>query len=362
MSSSAVVSPGFLFVKPTQEISSIRSKLCGKILKSASKFTASNDSGEFEFKIFPDEVKSVIKSESVRPIWIVPENQVSCHKFSIDDKVIPTKVLIYFDTIHSTQILLRDLLAQIPDVEDAQICITSNQQVCGRGRKEGRQWHSPSGCAMFSFNYHINNRAAFLNGGRSFERVGFVQHIACLSIIRALEFLFKPLNASSLLDDFKIKWPNDIYYKRSKIAGLIMHASHQAVTNSFTFILGIGINVSNREPTDCLNGILERDAGLDLSKDKLTIEQVIGRIITEFNDFLNLMCLHSDDAFNFVRKQYEQKWMHRNQIVDISTYGPVKIIGVNDSGYLIAQKVSDQQIIPLGPEMDEVQLDLPCMQ
>ena len=219
MSSSTIVSPGFLFVKPTQETSSIRSKLCGKILKSASKFTGSDHSGEFEFKNFPGEVKSIIKSESVRPIWIVPENRVSCHKLSIDESVIPTKVLIFFDTIHSTQIFLRDLLAQIPDIENAQICITSNQQVCGRGRKEGRQWHSPSGCAMFSFNYHINSRAAFLNGGRSFERVGFVQHIACLSIIRALEFLFKPLDASAVLDDFRIKWPNDIYYKKSKIAG-----------------------------------------------------------------------------------------------------------------------------------------------
>lgn len=347
-----IVSGGYLIVKSPEKILQLEEKLTGRVVKSFSQHANIH----YEFTKFAQSPAPQISS-NVKPIMIVPSEEVSSiTEVKIDIEAIPCELVLYFPVIHSTQTLLQDLQSQVSDVTNAGLCIISHVQVCGRGRKEGRSWHSPIGCAMFSFNGSISNSAAFLNRGIFTQRIGFVQHLACLSIIKAIDYLFTAQNATSVLKDFKIKWPNDVYYKDKKIAGLIMRATHDSACNCFEAIIGIGINVSNEEPTDCLNAILERDAGIP--RNKVTIEQVIGRVIKEFNDILLLITKYPD-SFDFVKKQYEERWMHTNQIVTVPNFGEMKILGVDGCGYLLAEKVCDNTTVLLGPEMDGVTLDLP---
>lgn len=58
------------------------------------------------------------------------------------------------------------------------------------------------------------------------------------------------------LPDVAIKWPNDIYSGGLKLGGALIHTNWRS--DRFSVVCGIGLNVSNREPTTCLDELLSR--------------------------------------------------------------------------------------------------------
>ena len=51
--------------------------------------------------------------------------------------------------------------------------------------------------------------------------------------------------------DINIKWPNDVYVNRkTKICGIMCQSTYAG--GMFDITSGIGINVSNRKPTTCI--------------------------------------------------------------------------------------------------------------
>ena len=54
--------------------------------------------------------------------------------------------------------------------------------------------------------------------------------------------------------DIAIKWPNDIYYHRDKkVGGIICQSFHNG--RAFEVTIGVGINISNKKPTTCMDEI-----------------------------------------------------------------------------------------------------------
>lgn len=59
---------------------------------------------------------------------------------------------------------------------------------------------------------------------------------------------------------FRIKWPNDIYalcgepQKLLKVGGILCNS--MSCGQQFSVIVGIGLNISNKEPTTCVNDII----------------------------------------------------------------------------------------------------------
>ena len=55
--------------------------------------------------------------------------------------------------------------------------------------------------------------------------------------------------------DAKIKWPNDVYGSRLKIGGILCQSVYR--DQAFQVVIGAGINVSNRQPTTCIDALVE---------------------------------------------------------------------------------------------------------
>ena len=63
-----------------------------------------------------------------------------------------------------------------------------------------------------------------------------------LAIIKALE-------EECLVEGFKIKWPNDIYFKGKKIAGILLENQIQ-LDNQFV-VIGVGVNYNLNQNFNC---------------------------------------------------------------------------------------------------------------
>ena len=58
--------------------------------------------------------------------------------------------------------------------------------------------------------------------------------------------------------DVRIKWPNDVYGAGLKLAGVLTHSSYRS--RVFRLTVGCGINVSNSQPSTCINDMLRQQS------------------------------------------------------------------------------------------------------
>ncbi len=103
------------------------------------------------------------------------------------------------------------------------VCL-AEQQTAGRGRR-GRIWVSPYGS-----NIYFSVRWRFPMGP---SQLGGLSLAAGISVVRSLE--------SVGVTEVGLKWPNDIYWRGRKLAGLLLEVTGEAEGPSHV-VLGIGIN------------------------------------------------------------------------------------------------------------------------
>nr|XP_027196314.1 biotin--protein ligase-like [Dermatophagoides pteronyssinus] len=230
------------------------------------------------------------------------------------------------------------------------IVAIANYQTTGLGRSDN-QWLSPFGCAMFTINLHVPYTSGLLS------KITLIQHIASLSVIMAL-----PSDELNV----KIKWPNDILFmpSGSKLCGILVRSF------SFEYHLnvqiGIGMNVSNRLPSVCLDEVIEHynDQQMDSNKKLKPIlrESMIARIL---NCFERLYHMLTNGQVAEIQQLYCSNWIHSDDIVDIYDNNnnnddgnqqqqqpqyKARIIGINDNGYLLAQDLNNDMIHCLQPD------------
>ncbi len=104
--------------------------------------------------------------------------------------------------------------------------IFTKQQTSGRGQHD-RTWHSPSGVLTASF--VLDNLNPNLLPGLSLA-VG-------LAVIFAIEDLVPECR-----DMLRLKWPNDVWIDRQKLAGILCEATSGNVSGKTRAVVGIGIN------------------------------------------------------------------------------------------------------------------------
>ena len=127
----------------------------------------------------------------------------------------------YFHELDSTNSHLR-ARGELPS---GTVCL-AECQTGGRGRR-GRHWVSPYGANLYlSLAWRFEPGLAVL-GGLSLA-VG-------IALMRALRRLG--------VEDAGLKWPNDIYLRGSKLAGILVEASGESAGPCFV-VIGIGINVA----------------------------------------------------------------------------------------------------------------------
>jgi len=124
----------------------------------------------------------------------------------------------FFDSIESTNIFLTNK----PFTNKVQLCVT-REQTQGKGQ-HGRHWESHKDSSiLFSFKRNFPQECD-LNG---------LSLVVGLAIVKVLE-------KECLVEGFKIKWPNDIYFEGKKLAGVLLESQIQSKNQSV--VIGVGIN------------------------------------------------------------------------------------------------------------------------
>jgi len=124
----------------------------------------------------------------------------------------------FFDSIESTNLFL----ANRPFSNKVQLCL-AREQTQGKGQY-GRNWESQrDGSILFSIRRNFPQECN-LNG---------LSLVVGLAIVKVIE-------QECLVEGFKIKWPNDIYFESKKLAGVLLENQTQLENQSV--VIGVGIN------------------------------------------------------------------------------------------------------------------------
>ena len=134
--------------------------------------------------------------------------------------------LIALDEVDSTNNYLRRLDA--PD-SPCPLLVTAEYQTAGRGADTNR-WESARGENLL-FSLRVQPQA--LPARHMFA----ISEVAALALVTALTSISEA--------PFTIKWPNDIYYGDSKVAGILIENDLQGAFVRRS-VVGIGININQR--------------------------------------------------------------------------------------------------------------------
>ncbi|KAI4877595.1 hypothetical protein NFI96_015173 [Prochilodus magdalenae] len=211
------------------------------------------------------------------------------------------------------------LMLKLP--EDMGLIAVAARQTKGKGRG-GNAWLSPPGCAMFTLHLQVEISS------RLGQRIPFLQHLAALAVVEAVRTLpgYEDI-------DLRVKWPNDIYYSNlMKLGGVLVNST--VMGSTFHLLIGCGFNVSNSNPTICINDLVvqqnwERGGNLE----PLSPAQLIARSVTLLEQLISQFQLQGPQA---VFPLYYKRWVHGDTQVRLwSEDGPeADVVGLDDHGFL----------------------------
>ena len=176
---------------------------------------------------------------------------------------------MYIEQTNSTNTLLKELIAKGQEPE----FIYAGYQTAGRGQT-GNSWESEKGKNLIcSILLPPNKNLYFLNIAVS---------VAIYRVIRS--FVFERSGLCSLSEAVSIKWPNDIYWKDKKLAGILLE--NAIIGNEVKYaIAGIGLNVNQTKfVSDAPNPVsLKQISGKEYAIDQL-MQNLLDAIHTVLNE------------------------------------------------------------------------------
>ena len=126
------------------------------------------------------------------------------------------------DELASTNSYLLDIAQQQP--ASAWVCLAENQ-TAGKGRR-GRTWVSP-----FGHNIYLSLLWRFQDGPAAIAGLSLAIGVA---VIRALR--------QAGITEVGLKWPNDIYWRGRKLAGILIEVSGES-SGPCHAVIGLGLNL-----------------------------------------------------------------------------------------------------------------------
>lgn len=123
----------------------------------------------------------------------------------------------------------------------------------------------------------------------------------------------------------RIKWPNDLYAGPLKLGGILCHSSYR--DGQFYVVMGVGLNLSNRQPTTCVDALIEaaaaargaaaaagqaqqqqgQAAGMAVSR-----EALLAGVLSRLEPMLERLAA---DGFEPFEAEYCANWLHSDQQV-----------------------------------------------
>ncbi|XP_015836200.1 biotin--protein ligase isoform X2 [Tribolium castaneum] len=194
------------------------------------------------------------------------------------------RLVIYADILTSTQHLLDKKLRH-------GLVVIARQQTHGMGRSSN-SWLSPLGCAAFSLQMHIPLDSHM---GQSLP---LIQHLVMVAVISSI----KNVQGLDCLN-VGIKWPNDLYAEGAiKIGGLVVTST---IFSNFAIVnIGCGVNLSNQNPTICINDLIEKNTVMQ----PIAYEKYFAAV---FNEIERLYFDVQKNGFEAFFQLYYKYWLHR---------------------------------------------------
>ena len=213
----------------------------------------------------------------------------------------------YFDSLESTSSFLNSL----PKSTATQLCVT-REQTKGKGQ-HGREWLSQKdGSILFSI------RQSF---GIDIDLNG-LSLVVGLAIIKALEKECK-------VDGFKIKWPNDIYFREAKLAGILLENNIQSGSQSV--IIGVGVNYHLEQEMSC------DIPWIDLSKIAHKLPDIHKLTASIINNILSMSAYFKLNGLSDLLSHWDQYDMLKGAKLKSIEFGKSfegEVSGITDQGAL----------------------------
>lgn len=227
--------------------------------------------------------------------------------------------ILSYESLASTQSsLMEEDLSKLPEWT----IIFAKDQTSGRGQNRNI-WETENGKNL---TFSILLKPSFINIADQF----LVTQIISLGIY---DFL------SKYIKDVYIKWPNDIYVKKNKIAGILVNNKLMGEDFSFS-ICGIGLNVNQVSFQNAPNPTsIKMELGYDFD-----IEDVLFELLEcIYNRYIRL----KDNKSSNYKKEYLSKLLYYSEWAQYKYEGiliKAKIVDVNQFGHLILIKKDETRI------------------
>jgi len=213
----------------------------------------------------------------------------------------------FFDSIGSTNFFL----VNRPFTNKVELCVT-REQTQGKGQF-GRYWESQrDNSIIFSIRRNFPQESN-LNG---------LSLVVGLAIVKVLE-------QQCLVEGFKIKWPNDIYFENKKLAGVLLENQMQSGKQSV--VIGVGINYSIDK------AMIFEIPWTDLAKITKTLPDIKLLTAKIINNILVMSEHFSVSGFDDFRSDWKRYDMLQGKKVKCSDLGESfegEVIGLSTEGAL----------------------------
>ncbi|XP_060532773.1 biotin--protein ligase [Cylas formicarius] len=231
------------------------------------------------------------------------------------------RLVLYSDVLSSThQIVGSGRLAN-------GLAVITRQQVSGVGRSNN-VWISPAGSAIFSLQLDIPMAS------RLGKALALTQHLVMVAVVSTVKNLTEHCEHVKI----GIKWPNDLYVNGAvKIGGVIVTSTVAGDTASVN--IGCGINLSNSNPTTCVNDVIKQVNGSHgLALRTILFETFLASV---FNEFETLVERFQSGDVEWFYDLYYKYWLHKSSSVVVTSKDgkmqKVKVVGIDDYGFLKVQ-------------------------
>jgi BirA family biotin operon repressor/biotin-[acetyl-CoA-carboxylase] ligase len=214
----------------------------------------------------------------------------------------PNIPIIWLDSVDSTNLYAINNFAGLPDGT----AVAAHTQTAGRGRL-GRKWLATPGqniCLSYVIKHPVE----------PFYHASAVVSLAALKTIRA----------ELAVPGLWIKWPNDIYYKDKKIAGVLCEGKIQD-GKIIGIVAGIGINVNT--PQSALDLIDQPATSMAvIAAQNFNVTQVAELLVKALDECCQAW--RNDPAVIF------QDWKNENRLIG-------KTVEAEYQGSMVTGKITD---------------------
>jgi len=227
------------------------------------------------------------------------------------------KNLIELDSVDSTNSFAKQLLSNSKPIEGT--VIMAREQFAGRGQM-GNKWAAEGG-------KNITLSVVLYPEQLDADKQFFLNMAVALAVKDFCEFV--------LMDEVKIKWPNDIYYHDKKVGGILIENTINGNKISSS-VVGIGINVNQNEFDESLPNPASL---LQIKKPADAPDYDISRLVDDLCSYLEKYYLQLRQLhYNFLDKGYTEALYRYQQTHEFKRGDSIfkgEINGVTKEGKLI---------------------------